>query len=124
MISGPLSSAIQRERIHPLTVRGHLHPHRPTHLGRLGGGAFEYTVVVWPRAPGPARPGLPACLPAGVCALAPFGQYAAGCCQRLSFTIRRQLNSSCANTYTLNGARINDFMLEPLCGGGSDILRT
>lgn len=42
---------------------------------------------------------------------------------QLSFTFRRQLNSSCTNTYTLSRACINDFMLEPLCGGGSDILR-
>ncbi len=35
-----------------LTVQGHPIPaSRPTHLGRLGGGASEYTVVVWPRAP-------------------------------------------------------------------------
>lgn len=37
--------------MHTTTVQGHqFSASKPTHLGRLGGGAFEYTVVVWPQA--------------------------------------------------------------------------
>ena len=47
-----LTHYIQCVHIYTLTVQGHPIPASgPTHLGRLGGGAFEYTVVVWPRAP-------------------------------------------------------------------------
>jgi len=33
-----------------------------------------------------------------------------------------QLNSSCTNTYTLKLSYINDFMLEPLCNSGSEVV--
>lgn len=63
--------------------------------------------------------------PAGICALAPLDGPPRSAVRepaiRPSFTFRQQLNSSCANTFTLKQACINDFMLEPLCG--SDILR-
>lgn len=67
------------------------------------------------------------CMPAGICALAPLDSPSHSTLRdlaiRLSFTFRQQLNSSCANTFTLNRACINDFMLESLCGSGSGILR-
>lgn len=37
--------------IYTPTIRGHLIPDPgPTHLGWLGGGSLEFTVVVWPGA--------------------------------------------------------------------------
>lgn len=86
-------------------------------MAGLGGGAFEHTVVVWPRASALV------CLPASAPLDSPSHSALRDLAIRLSFTFRRQLNSSCANTFTLNRACINDFMLEPLCGGGSGILR-
>ncbi len=61
------------------TVQGHLIPaSRPTHLGRLGGGAFEYTVVVWPQAP--------AWLACQRLCFSSSGQSASQCCQRPGYT--------------------------------------
>lgn len=74
-------------------------------------------------APGP-------CLgsPVDVCALALLDSLPHSAVRdlpiQLAFTFRQQLHSSCTNMYTLNSAYINDFMLELLCVGGSDILRS
>lgn len=104
--------------IHTPTVHSHLIPaSRPTHLGRPGWWSL------WAHCRGLA----PSLCPACICALAPLDSPSHSTLRdlaiRLSFTFRRQLNSSCANTFTLNRACINDFMLESLCGGGSGILR-
>lgn len=46
-----------RLNIYMLTIQGHLIPDPgPTHLGWLGGGSLEFTVVVWPRAPASLAP--------------------------------------------------------------------
>lgn len=61
-------------------------------------------------------------MPASVCALAPLDSPSHSAVRDfailLPFTFRRQLNSSCANTYTLKPGKINDFMLEAVCGSG------
>lgn len=73
--------------IHSLTVQGHPIPvSRPTHLGCLGGGALEYTVVVWPRAP--------AWLDCQRLSFSPSGQCALRCCQRLGHTASLYLQTA------------------------------
>ena len=89
----------------------HSRPAGPHTLASLGGGASEYTVVVWPWAPAwLASP------------LDSVSRGAFGPGYTIFFYL--QLNSSCTNTYTLKQVCINDFMLEPFCFGCSDILRS
>lgn len=69
---------IQCVHIYTPTVQGHRFPaSKPTHLGRLGGGAFEYTVVVWPRAP--------AWLDCRHVCFCSSGQSASQCCKRAGY---------------------------------------
>ena len=70
---------IQNVYIYTPTVQGHRFPaSKPTHLGRLGGGAFEYTVVVWLQAP--------AWLDCRHVCFSSSGQSASQCCQRAGYT--------------------------------------
>lgn len=105
---------VQRVHIYTLTVQGHpVLASKPTHLGWLGGGAFEYTVVVWLQ----PLPGFPA----DVCALALLDSLPHSAVRdltiQLSFALRQLLNSSCTNTYTLNQVYIKMTLCQRLSAG-------